>query len=285
MFEPKYSDGNGFDQRWSLRLKMKETPKRMDCYQSNRGPMLRLILSHTFISTSFNAEEAILLGKKLGKKCFTVPVQVHWNLLRSCSGGEAFVFPTSNLLCGTWSGSPPTAAIPSRCELLNYQRAIHSNHIPLAGMIPQCWSAPAICQKDISMRFLYPQDPIDMSMICPKNLHEMSAFRRVENRIGLPCGSIIQDPSRGGWKPRGLRRRFRGDFPMIPSYSTDGWAVDVVTSQLGFDLPGDTTRVTLDWRFVMINQRVNVTNWKIGMFERKIIILINLQIGHVPELC
>jgi hypothetical protein len=58
-----------------------------------------------------------------------------------------------------------------------------------------------------------------------------------------------------------------------------------VTSQLGFDLPGDTTRVTLDWRFVMINQRVNVTNWKIGMFERKIIILINLQIGHVPELC
>jgi hypothetical protein len=224
-------------------------------------------------------------GKNLEKKCFTVPVQVHWNLLRSCSGGEAFVFPTSNLLCGTWSGSPPTAAIPSRCELLNYQRAIHSNHIPLAGVIPQCWSAPAICQKDISMRFLYPQDPIDMSMICPKNLHEMSAFRRVENRIGLPCGSIIQDPSRGGWKPRGLRRRFRGDFPMIPSYSTDGWAVDVVTSQLGFDLPGDTTRVTLDWRFVMINQRVNVTNWKIGMFERKIIILINLQIGHVPELC
>lgn len=58
-----------------------------------------------------------------------------------------------------------------------------------------------------------------------------------------------------------------------------------MTSQLGFDLPGDTTRVTLDWRFVMINQRVNVTNWKIGMFERKIIILINLQIGHVPELC
>ena len=161
--------------------------------------------------------------------------------------------------------------VPVR-ELLNYQRVIHSNHIPLAGMIPQCWSAPAICQKDISMRFLYPQDPIDMSMRCPKNLHEMSAFRRKQDRPPLR----VHHP---GSKSRRLKAkrpttaisRRDPDDPIILNRWLRSWCCD----QLGFDLPGDTTRVTLDWRFVMINQRVNVTNWKIGMFERKIIILIN----------
>ena len=107
--------------------------------------------------------------------------------------------------------------VPLR-ELLNYQRLIHSNHIALSGMIPECSSAPAICQKDISMRFLYPQDPIDMSMIFfSKNLHEISEKIRRLNRIRPPLR--IHHP---GSKSRRLKAKrpttaiFRGELPEDP---------------------------------------------------------------------
>lgn len=158
--------------------------------------------------------------------------------------------------------------VPLR-ELLNYQRLIHSNHIALA------WSPHADLQKDISMRFLYPQ-------LAHWYVHEMS------EKIFLKSPknpSVKQDrpPLRvhhPGSKSRRLKakrpttaisRRCPND-PIILNRWLSSWCCD----QLGFDLPGDTTRVTLDWRFLMINQRVNATNRKIGMFERKIIILINL---------
>ena len=144
----------------------------MDCYQSNRGPMLRLILSHTFISTSFNAEEAISLGKKLGNTVFhspsSGPLESSAFVFRRAFGVRVphfqlavwYMVPQSSN-CGypiqssRWSIPSgkltvcyrpwpfiddlprKNGDVPVR-ELLNYQRVIHSNHIPLAGMIPQC---------------------------------------------------------------------------------------------------------------------------------------------------